>query len=191
MAAPASPTAFWLNCDSQFQIRDFSSAMKYFLPAPLETECKYIQSRFDITRRDVPQLPGKCFEKSYIYKGATNTWYKCCTEVLGLSGLVSARPQLAQLACQKLEAIEPSGSYGEGVRIPKTRDGRMQKWRCFHVRPENRVTLGYTDDPGCFCPEGRNGSCWCPDAKSECVPLGKENKAAVGRQKAYSVYYIP
>ena len=47
---------------------------------------------------------------------------------------------------------------------------------CFEVEPANRITYGYVDDPSCFCPEGREGNCWCPDAKVECIRIGQPDE---------------
>ncbi|CAD7962466.1 unnamed protein product [Amoebophrya sp. A25] len=178
-----SATSFFLNCDSTYQVRDLTSALRYTMTPPLEHECEYTQKRFDILRREVPEVPpgDKCIERSYIYKGALDRWYKCCTETLGLSGLVDTRPQMA---CQPLTPL------AKRAHLPGTGLARSKQLQCFETRPADRITPGYVNDPTCFCPEGENSGCWCPNPKTECINLGDADRSSSSTGK-YSVYYIP
>lgn len=95
-----------------------------------------------------------------------------------MTGLFSARPQLA------CKVMEPA----ERMHVATRLRGREHKLACFEAEKENRITLGYTTDPNCVCPEGENGNCWCPFGRKECISLGQPDKANVNG--AYNVYYI-
>ena len=68
--ASKHPTNFYLNCDEEYQIAGLPNAIRFLMPPPFEHECRFVQRRFDMMRREVAELPEKCPDKHYIYKAS-------------------------------------------------------------------------------------------------------------------------
>lgn len=76
------------------------------------------------------------------------------------------------LVCQDIKPVRQ-------LHIPAMSDGAevpINTRQCFEVEPPNRITHGWVDDPTCFCAEGKQGNCWCPDPKIECIRLGDNDE---------------
>lgn len=93
-------TSFFLLCDLAYQISGLMGAVRYLLPAPFEHACRTHQVRF-MEKREVKELPTKCFDRGFYYDMTNKAWWKCCTENIDLVKIITG-PR-SGMACMPLK----------------------------------------------------------------------------------------